>query len=308
MNTRSKSIFSKSFFVAIIIALSLCNYTVGSALEGEEEAKPVAPEPVKILVPVSVNLGDYRKLNIEVYTEIDDAIEYVPAFKSELSKKIEEKKLFAQIPIVKDSSHDVLLKAKIVEFHKASNWRFLMGFAAGLLIDSSKGTADIELIDIKTNKVIGSFRAKAKGQTISSVFEDMADSIVAFLKEAKEKPPVQTVTAPKKTETTTKSQGDNIEAGTSIEKLDKLRKDGVISEDEYKRAKGKITPAQTDNSEINNKLQELSELHKNGVLSAEDYNKAKKRLTELHKLNELRQSGILTEDEYNKAKSRLMDK
>lgn len=94
----------------------------------------------------------------------------------------------------------------------------------------------------------------------------------------------------------------------NTEKLDKLREGGVISEDEYKRAKGKITPTQTDNKEIDKKLQELSELNKSGVLSEEDYNKAKKRLTELQKLNELHQSGILSEEEYNKAKARLTDK
>lgn len=93
-----------------------------------------------------------------------------------------------------------------------------------------------------------------------------------------------------------------------IEKLDKLLEDGVISEEEYKRAKGNITPTQTDNAEIDKKLQELSELRKSGVLSEKDYNKAKKRLTELQKLNELRQNGTLTEKEYNKAKARLMEK
>lgn len=94
----------------------------------------------------------------------------------------------------------------------------------------------------------------------------------------------------------------------NIEKLDKLREGGVISEAEHKRAKEKITPTQTDNTDTDKKLQELSELRKSGVLSEADYNKAKKRLTELQKLNELRQSGVLSEDEYNKAKARLMEK
>ncbi len=92
------------------------------------------------------------------------------------------------------------------------------------------------------------------------------------------------------------------------EKLEKLREGGIISEEEYKRAKSKIISPQTDNSEINRKLQELSDLHKNGILSEEDYNKAKKRLSELQKINELYQGGVLSEEEYIKAKKRLLEK
>lgn len=95
---------------------------------------------------------------------------------------------------------------------------------------------------------------------------------------------------------------------TTAERLDELNKQGVISKDEYKRAKDKIAPTQTDDAEIYKKLQGLEDLRKNGVLSEEDYNKAKKRLTELQKLNELRQSGTLSEEEYNKAKARLSEK
>lgn len=93
----------------------------------------------------------------------------------------------------------------------------------------------------------------------------------------------------------------------NMEKLDKLREGGVISADEYNRAKEKITP-QTDSTDTDKKLEKLGELRKSGVLSEEDYNKAKKRLTELQKLNELRQSGVLSAEEYNKAKERLKEK
>lgn len=85
-------------------------------------------------------------------------------------------------------------------------------------------------------------------------------------------------------------------------------KKGAISEAEHKRAKEKIAPTQTDNTDTDKKLQELDELRKSGVLSEEDYNKAKKRLSETQKLNELRQSGVLSEEEYNKAKARLTGK
>lgn len=61
-------------------------------------------------------------------------------------------------------------------------------------------------------------------------------------------------------------------------------------------------------ADTDKQLQELGELRKNGVLSEDDYNKAKKRLTETQKLNELRQSGVLSEEEYNKAKARLKEK
>lgn len=94
----------------------------------------------------------------------------------------------------------------------------------------------------------------------------------------------------------------------NTEKLDKSHEGDIISDDEHKSVKDKITASQTDNSEINKKLLELSELNKSGVLSDEDYKKAMKRLTELQKLNELRQNGTLTDEEYNKAKARLMEK
>lgn len=93
----------------------------------------------------------------------------------------------------------------------------------------------------------------------------------------------------------------------NMEKLDKLREGGVISADEYKRAKGNIVP-QTDSTDTDKQLQELGELRKGGVVAEADYNKAKKRITELQKLNELHQSGVLSEEEYNKAKTRLKEK
>lgn len=305
MNAQLKKIGFK-FFIILIFFFSFCRYATGSELDDKEDTKRTVPEPVEVLVPVAVNLGDYRKLTIEVFTEIPEADEHVPSFKTVLSSKIEESKLFERT--VKDNTHDLLVKTKIVSFHKASNWRFLLGLAAGALVDSSEGTAVIELIDTKTNKIVGSCRAKAKAQALSDVFGDISDSIVAFLKEAKEKPPVQTITAPQKAEAPTRAQGNNIEAGTNIDKLNKLRKDGVISEDEYKRAKDKIAPPQKDSVDLNKKLLELDDLHKKGILSDDDYNKAKKRVIDLQKLNELRKSGILSEEEYNKAKARVAEK
>lgn len=107
-------------------------------------------------------------------------------------------------------------------------------------------------------------------------------------------------------DTTVQTKGEF--SKVNMEKLDKLREDGIISEEEYKRAKSKLTLIQTDNSEVYKQLQELSNLHKNGVLSEEDYNKAKKRLTELQKINEFYKSGILSDEEYTKAKNRLLKK
>lgn len=94
----------------------------------------------------------------------------------------------------------------------------------------------------------------------------------------------------------------------TTEKLDKLHESDRIPDNEHKRVPDKITTTQTDNNNTDKKQQELDDLRKNGVLSEEDYNKAKKRLTELQKLNELRQNGTLTDEEYNKAKARLTGK
>lgn len=110
----------------------------------------------------------------------------------------------------------------------------------------------------------------------------------------------------KKQETEPKLKTDTQKDST--EKLDKLREGGIITEEEHKRATDNIEPPQADSADLNKKLQELDDLHKKGILSDDDYNKAKKRLTELQKLNELHQSGILSEEEYNKAKARVMEK
>lgn len=131
---------------------------------------------------------------------------------------------------------------------------------------------------------------------------------VTGLTEANEKQITQTKTEPHRTEKVKVTQVNSTDAGTNIEKLDKLRKDGVISEDEYRRAKDKILPPQTDDTETAKKLQELDDLHKKGILSEYSYNKAKKRVIELQKLNELRNSGVLSEEEYNKAKARAAEK
>lgn len=306
MKAESIKIKNFKFFTTVVIILfSLCRYAAGTEVEGKANNKPANPELLEVLLPVTANLGDYRKLTIEISTDITEADEYIPEFKTALSNKIEESKLFERI--VNDGSNDILMKIKIVAFHKASNWRFLLGFAAGALIDSTDGTAVIELIETKTGKVIGSCKAKAKGQTLNYVYGGISDSIIAFLKQAKEKPPAQAMMAATKPAANIDPQRNNMDAVTSLNKLDALRKDGVISEEEYKRAKEKIEP-QTDNTDTDKKLQELGELRKSGVLSEADYNKAKKRLAELQKLNELRQGGVLSEDEYNKAKARLTEK
>ena len=95
---------------------------------------------------------------------------------------------------------------------------------------------------------------------------------------------------------------------TNINKLDKLHKSGIISDEEYKSAKNKLISSQSDSILSNDKLQELDELHKTGVLSDADYDKAKKRLSETQKLNELYENGILSKEEYLKAKERLLEK
>lgn len=112
----------------------------------------------------------------------------------------------------------------------------------------------------------------------------------------------------KKSGSATSKEKGSEKTKTNINKLDKLRESGVVSDEEFNRAKNRLISSESDTIPYSDKLQELDQLHKTGVLSDADYNKAKKRLSELQKLDELYRDNILTEDEYKKAKNRLLEK
>ena len=307
-----------TFFAITIIAATGCAPTWVHA--------PAAPDYYATTEPIPIDVGvsiDEPPFADQWWGESKIRRDYGP----EIVDYLKRMKVFKNIifPYGKDDTIDAILFLSIKGQWKYDNkGRAIGSFLIGTPnYNDFEGTHDVKVILKVANEEVANYpmTVNTKGQysgsdtdmitkelndlQIKKIAVDIANrfngdraQIIDRLSKTKK----QAV----RPDTAIQTKGEPLKV--NIEKLDKLREGGIISEEEYKRAKSKISSTQTDNSEINKKLQELSDLHKSGVLSEEDYNKAKKRLTELQKINELYQSGILSEEEYTKAKNRLLEK
>lgn len=266
----------------------------------------------QVTMPMNVNIGEYKTLAIEVTTDIAESNKAVAKLEDVLFEKIREKSFFESI--IKGSSGELVLKTKIVELNEVgAGGRIFFGMLAG----KAKMAVDVELFDAKEKKTVGALKAKSEllgGGTYENA-EEVTEKIVKFLEDSTQLPkrkqvavqPAPPTPAPAMPVPTI--QNTNEDTKTNINKLDELYKSGVLSQEEYNKAKNKlVTPQATESKSVRDKLQELEELHKKEFLSDEDYNKAKNRLKDLQKLDELYQEKVLSEEEYKKAKKRLFEK
>lgn len=305
-------------FAISIIATSGCGPTWVHAPAAPDYYATTEPIPIDIAVsidepPFAAQWWGESKIQRDYGPEIVDYLKRMKVFKKII------------YPYGKNDTADAALFLSLRGLWKADNkGRAIGSFLIGTPnYNDFEGTHDVKVILKLANEEVANYRMaiNTKGQysgtdtdmiakelndmQIKKIAVDVANRINddrAQIIERLSKTKKQAVSH----DTAPQAKGESPKV--NIEKLDKLREGGIISEEEYQRAKNKVTSTQTDKSEINKKLQELSDLHKNGVLSEEDYNKAKKRLTELQKINDLYQSGILSEEEYNKAKNRLSNK
>ncbi len=199
-----------------------------------------------------------------------------------LIDKIAEDRLFEKI--VANSSADLLLKTKLIGLKKVSaGSRLLFGVFAG----KSKAVTNVELIDLSANKLVGSFKTEGEviwGGTKESL-EAMADKIVAFIKETKEKAPKQTLPAQgssgqptatqKATEQTIAGEDRNKEMSSNINQLEELHKSGIISDEEYNRAKSKLMPQESGIEVAKSKLKNSFE---KGFITIEQLKRANDEL------------------------------
>lgn len=269
MNTKKN--ISIKLFISILVIFLL----YGLALS----------ETVQTSMPVTVNLADYKKLAVEVSSDNVDNNKEVSQLQEILIDKFTESKLFEEI--VKGSSADLLLKTKIVGLKKVgAGSRLLFGAFAG----KSKAVTNAELIDLRENKLIGSFKTEGEviwGGTKESL-EAMADKIVAFIKETKEKAPKQTMPtqgtsgqptatqkATEQTITGQRPQDRNKEMSSNINQLEELHKSGIISDEEYNRAKSKLMPQETGTEVAKSKLKNSFE---KGFITIEQLKRANDEL------------------------------
>ncbi len=232
MNIATKS--KMVFFLITILLLSGCAST----------------GTMQLTKPVSERINNYNKIAIDVSSDIKDSSSEVIQLEKMVVIKLREKGLFERvIPGTMDTSTDLHLKIKIVELQKVgSAARLVFGALAG----QAKVTVDAKLVDIKTNSVLGAFRAEGKSSggstfagTTEQALERVAEQIVAFL--IKSRPETVRKSSHIKIEEKTKpsenkKQPEHIESKTAerLKKLRALYEEGLITEKEYQEKRSEI--------------------------------------------------------------------
>lgn len=192
---------------------------------------------VQTMIPVNVNLEKYKNIGIKVSSNIVDSNEEVSQLKEFLTEKIQDGNLFK---FVESKSADLLLKAKIVGLRRVGVGERLM---AGVFAGKAKIVTDIELIDLKTTKSIGSFKVESKllwGGT-KDTLKDLAEKIVGIIQENYQKSEVKK-SATEYKQNPKEAQPD-IKPSTTAERLQKLQelhKQGLITEEEYQKKRSEI--------------------------------------------------------------------
>lgn len=133
---------------------------------------------VQIKMPVNVNLANYKKIAIEVSSDMVDSNKQVSQLKELLTNELRERNLFEIVG--ESSSADLLLRAKIMGLRQVGTAERLMGGAG-----KAEGVADVELIDLKTTKPVSKFRAESTllwGGT-KETLDDLAETITECIQE-----------------------------------------------------------------------------------------------------------------------------
>jgi len=143
---------------------------------------------LQVTTPMTVKLANYKTMLLDVSSQVLGLEEEVIQLESMTIVKLKEKGLFEKVvagSASPDASTDLRLNAKIVELRKVSAgsramWGAFSG-RAGIVID-------VGLIDMKTGKPIGAFKAEGKSSggtvfagTTSQAIERAVEQIVKFI-------------------------------------------------------------------------------------------------------------------------------
>lgn len=193
---------------------------------------------VQTIKPVSGTLADYQRLAVEVNSDIVDSKKEVSQLQELIVDKLQESNLFEKI-VGRDMA-DLLLKAKIVGLRQVGAGERIM---AGVFAGKAKVTADVELIDLKTNNAVSSFRAESQllwGGT-KDTLKDLTEKIVGFIQENYKKSEVKK-SATEYKQSPKEAQPDIKSSTTAkrLQKLKELREQGLITDEEYQKKRSEI--------------------------------------------------------------------
>lgn len=167
-----------SWFPSLLCLCTVFALAVGCASKGA----------IKVSSPVSVKLADYRKLALNVSSEVEKSSDQVVKLGNLIQQKLREKNLFERIYLASsapEETADLQLEVKILKMREVSaTTRILFGAFAG----RSKLLADVRLVDIKTGSEIGAFQAEGKSSggtifagTTDQAIERVAEQIADFV-------------------------------------------------------------------------------------------------------------------------------
>lgn len=136
--------------------------------------------------PMETKLGKYKTLIINTTAAVEQADTETAQLEGVLSAKLKRTGLFQNVHTDTTRKDGVMLNAKIVNLKKVSpTKRLMLGAFAG------RGTmaVDVELVDAKTGKKLGSFLSEGKTSggtafagTTEQAIEKVAEEIATFVK------------------------------------------------------------------------------------------------------------------------------
>lgn len=166
---------NRAYYMVVVLSMILL---IGCASTGAIHATML----------VTAKLSNYKTMLFNVSSQVPESGEAILQLESMTVAKLREKGLFEKVitgSASPDASVDLRLNAKIVELSKVSSGsRVIFGALSG-----RAGTVvDVELIDMKTGKSIGAFKAEGKSSggtafagTTSQSIERAVEQIVEFI-------------------------------------------------------------------------------------------------------------------------------
>ncbi len=143
---------------------------------------------VSTKVAPTAKLSNYKTVLFNTSSQVPDSSEVVVQLEKMTVSKLNEKRFFEKIIVGSsspDTQADLRINAKIVALKKVSKGaRIMVGAAAG----RSGLDVEVELIDLKDNKILGSFVAQGRSSggtvfagTTSQAIELAVQQIIEFI-------------------------------------------------------------------------------------------------------------------------------
>ena len=138
---------------------------------------------LRVDTPFPNPLGTFKSVQVVCGSEEEKAGPYTARMETHVMVKLKERETFQEYRLSKDSGQsELLVKITILDLKKASSVN--LGWYTR---NTSRVNCDVQVLDAKTNGVIGAFSvvAKPKYSSIEQAIDDAAVQIADYLREHK---------------------------------------------------------------------------------------------------------------------------